>query len=365
MHTYARDLAAGDLAAAAAAAEASREYAEGFEDLDRSSGVWGLQIYLVQRELDALEAARPILANTDAMAGFWPPAAVALATELGMTDLVARITDQMLGDDLDKAELSATWPAVLAILGDAVATLGDTSRARSLLPRARAYSGLNLLGAEFVAPLGSADRTIGQIESVLGLASAEESFDAALAMDRRMNAPLHEATTMAEHAAHRRRRSASPADVEAVAGPARDLARSHGWPRILRRVGPALDDSGSALGSAPGGVGTATLHGESARPKRSAAIPAGRSVTTPMALIDPLTSREVQVLTLVAQGLRNRDIARRLVISEYTAANHVRSILMKTGSANRTQAARFATIHPLIDEGELPAVSRRRPTPPR
>lgn len=366
MHTYARDLAAGDLAAAAAAAEASREYAEGFEDVDRSSGVWGLQIYLVQRELDALEAARPILADPGETASFWPPAALALATELGMTDLVARITDQILGDDLDKAELSATWPAVLAFLGDAVATLGDPSRARSLLPRARAYSGLNLLGAEFVAPLGSADRTIGQIESVLGLASADESFDAALAMDRHMNAPLHEATTMAEHAAHRRRRGAPAADVEAMAGPARDLARSQGWPRILRRVGPASDASGSSLGSRPGETRVTTLDGEPPGAKRSAGVPAGRSaVTTPMALIDPLTSREVQVLTLVAQGLRNRDIARRLVISEYTAANHVRSILMKTGCANRTQAARFATIHALIDEGEAPAVSGSRPTPPR
>jgi len=366
MHTYARDLAAGDLTAAAAAAEASREYAAGFEDVDRSSGVWGLQIYLVQRELDALDAARPLVANTGETAGFWPHAALALATELGMTDLVARLTDQILGDDLDKAELSATWPAVLAFLGDAIAFLGDTRRARSLLPRARAYSGLNLLGAEFVAPLGSADRTIGQIESVLGLASAEESFDAALAMDRHMNAPLHEATTMTEHAAHRRRRGAPPTDVEAVAGPARDLARSHGWRRLLRRVGPASDESDSAPGSTTGESGLTTLDDDPGGTTRSAGGPAGRpAVTTASALIDPLTSREMQVLTLVAQGLRNRDIARALVISEYTAANHVRSILMKTGSANRTQAARFATIHALIDQGEPPAVSAPRPTPPR
>ena len=61
------------------------------------------------------------------------------------------------------------------------------------------------------------------------------------------------------------------------------------------------------------------------------------------------------MLLLVAAGLRNRDIAARLVISEYTAANHVRSILMKTGSANRTQAARFAAVHGLIDEAGDPA----------
>jgi DNA-binding NarL/FixJ family response regulator len=84
-----------------------------------------------------------------------------------------------------------------------------------------------------------------------------------------------------------------------------------------------------------------------------------------MALIDPLTPRELEVLKLVAQGMRNRDIAGRLVISEYTAANHVRSILMKTGSANRTQAARFAAIHGLLDDGQPPAVSGSPATPPR
>ena len=64
MHTYARDLVAGDLTAAAAAAESSREYAGGFRGRRSQRGVWGLQIYLVQRELDALEAARPFLADT-------------------------------------------------------------------------------------------------------------------------------------------------------------------------------------------------------------------------------------------------------------------------------------------------------------
>lgn len=45
--------------------------------------------------------------------------------------------------------------------------------------------------------------------------------------------------------------------------------------------------------------------------------------------------------------LSNQEIGARLFISTNTAANHVRSILMKTGAANRTQAARFATEHEL------------------
>jgi DNA-binding NarL/FixJ family response regulator len=50
----------------------------------------------------------------------------------------------------------------------------------------------------------------------------------------------------------------------------------------------------------------------------------------------------VQILGLVAQGLSNREIGATLTISEHTAANHMRSILRKTGSANRTEAASYA-----------------------
>ncbi len=46
----------------------------------------------------------------------------------------------------------------------------------------------------------------------------------------------------------------------------------------------------------------------------------------------------------------NRAIATELSISENTAANHVRSILIKTGAKNRTQAAMMAVSLHLVDE---------------
>ena len=63
---------------------------------------------------------------------------------------------------------------------------------------------------------------------------------------------------------------------------------------------------------------------------------------------DGLTDREVEVLRLLAEGLSNRAIGERLYISTNTAANHVRSILIKTGAANRTQAAMYAADHELL-----------------
>ena len=69
---------------------------------------------------------------------------------------------------------------------------------------------------------------------------------------------------------------------------------------------------------------------------------------------DGLSAREVEILGLVARGLSNRDIGARLFISEHTAANHVRSILRKTGCANRTQAASYAFRHGLTETFEPP-----------
>ena len=77
--------------------------------------------------------------------------------------------------------------------------------------------------------------------------------------------------------------------------------------------------------------------------------PARESAAAPP---DGLTRREAEILRLVAQGLSNRDIGRSLFVSEHTIANHVRSILRKTASANRTEAAAYAHRRGLVDHTE-------------
>lgn len=51
-----------------------------------------------------------------------------------------------------------------------------------------------------------------------------------------------------------------------------------------------------------------------------------------------LTERETEVLILVAKGLRNRELASRLFLSEKTVDNHVSTILRKLGVRSRTEA---------------------------
>jgi NarL family two-component system response regulator LiaR len=57
---------------------------------------------------------------------------------------------------------------------------------------------------------------------------------------------------------------------------------------------------------------------------------------------EPLTERETEVLRLLAQGLSNREIAERLVLSEATVRTHVSNLLSKLHLASRTQAALYA-----------------------
>jgi DNA-binding NarL/FixJ family response regulator len=69
-----------------------------------------------------------------------------------------------------------------------------------------------------------------------------------------------------------------------------------------------------------------------------------QSIPTPR-----LTSREMEVLKLVARGMNNRDVARDLFISENTVKNHVRNILEKLQLHSRMEAVMYAVREKLLD----------------
>ena len=63
---------------------------------------------------------------------------------------------------------------------------------------------------------------------------------------------------------------------------------------------------------------------------------------------DALTTRELETLRLVAAGLANGSVARRMRVTERTVAFHLSNVYRKLGVANRTEASHYAHIHGLL-----------------
>ncbi len=82
--------------------------------------------------------------------------------------------------------------------------------------------------------------------------------------------------------------------------------------------------------------------------KRASGPEAGSGEKGSGQVAESLTTREKEVLALMAEGLNNNDIASRLFLSEGTIKNQVSSIYAKLGTSDRTQAVLFALKDKLI-----------------
>jgi DNA-binding CsgD family transcriptional regulator len=302
---YVRAFLSGDFATAEQRAEDMLELGRSFGP-DDTEGPYGLQMYMVRRETGAIEAIRPLVDPDHPADGSWEPGLLALYTELGHTDAARRLLWRLL-ERLGPAPAVqspwAQWTAVLAFLGDAAVALGDVAAARRLRPLLAPYSGLQLIAGQFVAVFGPADAYLAALDVVLGDEdSADRGYARALAQEQALGSAIHRPAILAAWSAALRSRgdSASRARSARLREEARRLATETGQARVLRMV---RDEAGSPSG---------------------------------------LTAREFEVLRLLTRGSSNRDIASNLSITENTAANHVRSILVKTGAANRTQVAMMA-----------------------
>ena len=70
---------------------------------------------------------------------------------------------------------------------------------------------------------------------------------------------------------------------------------------------------------------------------------------------DPLTTRELEILRLIARGQSNKEIATELVIAEETVHTHVSNILNKLHLASRTQAALYALKEGIASVEDIPS----------
>jgi DNA-binding NarL/FixJ family response regulator len=84
------------------------------------------------------------------------------------------------------------------------------------------------------------------------------------------------------------------------------------------------------------------------------ALPPAEAAGTPtLPTSEQLTTREYEILVLVAQGLTNARIGKRLWVTEQTVKFHLSNVYRKLGVSNRTEASRYAHVHGVL----------RRPVP--
>jgi DNA-binding CsgD family transcriptional regulator len=313
---YGSAIALGDgrLAEAEAMQRRSHEWSRLLTGRD-PSGVHGIQMFSVRREQGRLAELAPvirILAGDARREGPWRPGLVSLLVELGMEQEARRELSRVAADGLD-AFRESLWLGSLTYLTDACAALGDEAIAALVYPELEPLAGANVMIGHLVAYYGAADRYLGMLARTLGeWERAEGHFERAIELNRRMGAATWLAHTDYEYARLLLARRRGDRDrAAALLGEAAELAERIGMTTLLARI--------EALGSAAPKAG----------------------------LPDGLSAREAQILRLVATGLSNREIGAELFISEHTAANHIRSILRKTGCANRTEAASYAHRHGL------------------
>ncbi|MGZ4165488.1 MAG: ATP-binding protein [Solirubrobacteraceae bacterium] len=314
-------LCTGRLAEAEAAAGRSHDWSRLLTGR-AATGTYGVQMFGIRREQGRLAELAPVarvLAGAEGMGGVWRPAFAALLAELGMDEDARRELARVREEGV-KAFRSRLWVASLSYLADAAALIGDEAMAVLVYPELAPLRGVNVVIGHGVACYGAADRYLGRLAAMLGDHDrASEHFEHALAQNRTMGAHTWTAHTLYEFGRALRMRGRRDDDGRAAAllSEAATLAERIGMP-VLRARAHAL--------------GAHTL----------------ASTTLP----DDLSWREVDVLRLVAAGLSNREIGLELSISGHTVANHVRSILRKTGAANRTEAAGYAHRNALLDETE-------------
>ena len=300
---------------AAQSLETGRRVAE-----PQAATAFGTQMFCLRREQGRLCEALPMLQHfvrSTPKAQTWQPGLTLLYAELDMRPECQAEFDNLPWHRLSTVTSGAATMTALMFAAEACCYLGDAARAEQLYPHLKSHAGANLVADTPGPCLGAADRLLGNLATVMAQwVVAEKHYVAALALDRKSGARVWLTHSQYDYAVMLQRR-AQPGDSD----------------RALALLTEALAES--------------TVLGMDALTPRIQAL-AQTLAHPPPAYPCGLSEREVEVLRLLAMGRNNREIGQVLSISPNTVANHVRSILEKTYTANRTEAAAFANREGLL-----------------
>jgi DNA-binding CsgD family transcriptional regulator len=265
-----------------------------------------------------------------------PPAAARPGVDYAFPALtipwIARITGVL--DRLDIAETAAQAVVSSPFANPAFAMLARTGLGLLAVLRddaaaaAEQYSPLQPQAGTMYFGTISIDRLLGLLAQTMGnLDQAVQHFEDALAFCRKAGYRPELAWTCHDYA-------------DLLLNPVGAGFKPAPTPGDDRRKAMALLDEALRISSE---LGMRPLVERVLRLQERAESPPARAPAYP----DSLTQREVEVLRLVAAGKTDRQIAEELFISVTTASTHVRNLLNKTNTANRTEAAAYAAQHDL------------------
>lgn len=302
-------------------AQATFEIGRRMPGLD-AAGVFGVQMFTLRRDQGRLQEVAPLVAQFvkgTAQRGVWQPGLAVMYVELGQPDSAREEFEALARDEFRGIARDGVWVASLVYLTVVCHSLADAKRAEMLYALLAPLSGRNLLAGTTIASFGAADGILGMLSATLGRwDEAERHFDAALTMNEGQGARPALARTRLHYAQMLFRR-----------GRPEDRERAHS---LLA----AAESDSVKFGMQLLRAGVENERKMYLRVIDSVHQPAG------------LSKREAQVLRLIALGKGNRQIAKELYVSPNTVANHVRNVLSKTRSSNRTEAAAFAVRNELV-----------------
>jgi len=317
---------AGQLAIARERSEEARRLAIRLQDPSGAGVSYMFAVWLARVRGDAAELPADLL---DVIAAA-PPISVVRAGlamalfVLGRTDEAQAVYETLRQLAVPGDKDIRTIGAFLQLM-DLIIAFRDTEMARACYDRLGPYSAqAGAVGTGLVVVFGSPHWPLGRLAGLLGQTErALDHFAQAEAVHARLGARPFVVLTRLDWAAALQRR-ASGGDLARARVLARQAAAEA---RRLDMPGPA--DRGERL---------------------------VRELEEATAAANPLTRREREIAGLVSDGLTNRAIADRLVLSERTVEGHIRSMLGKLQLTNRTELAAWT----LRDVGLVPSSAEER-----
>jgi DNA-binding CsgD family transcriptional regulator len=299
----------------------TRNIAESLQGID-ADGIFGLQMFTIRREQGRLKELKPVIryfVQQHAAVSTWRPGLALIYSELEREQDAQALFESLARHDFTDFPLDALWMLCMTYLAEVCAFLGDIERAVTLYRLLRPYAAQNAMINEGVACYGCVSRYLGMLAATMAQwDAAEQHFEDALVMNARIGARPWLAHTQHQYALMLLARN-QPGDHEkavTLLHKALTTARELGMSGLEVRVASRIDQ------------------------------PAVPALAVP-SYLDDLSQREIDVLRLIVAGKSNRDIADTLYISLSTVASHVRHILTKTNTTNRTEAAAYAIQHGL------------------